>query len=89
MYIKYNVYVSGVVESSKEAYAAAYDDASKGMPPTHPIRLGLALNYSVFHYEILNNPENACHLAKKVCITSIFVFIQLVQWLVLHRELPL
>ncbi|XP_067949995.1 uncharacterized protein [Watersipora subatra] len=55
----------GVVDSSKDAYALAYEDASKGMPPTHPIRLGLALNYSVFYYEILNNPEDACHLAKK------------------------
>lgn len=36
------------------------------MPPTHPIRLGLALNYSVYHYEICNNPEKACSLAKKV-----------------------
>ena len=28
------------------------------------IRLGLALNYSVFHYEIRNEPDKACSLAK-------------------------
>ena len=36
------------------------------MQPTHPIRLGLALNFSVFYYEIINSPDRACHLAKQV-----------------------
>lgn len=50
-------------ENSLSAYKVASDVASE-LPPTHPIRLGLALNFSVFYYEILNAPERACHLAK-------------------------
>lgn len=39
--------------------------ATTDLAPTHPIRLGLALNFSVFYYEILNSPDQACHLAKQ------------------------
>ncbi|TQD87194.1 hypothetical protein C1H46_027229 [Malus baccata] len=44
---------------------AASATANKDLPSTHPIRLGLALNFSVFYYEIMNSPERACHLAKQ------------------------
>jgi len=52
-------------EKSLIAYKAASDVAATGLPPTHPIRLGLALNFSVFYYEILNSPDRACQLAKQ------------------------
>jgi 14-3-3 protein epsilon len=51
-------------ENALSAYKTANESATQGLPPTHPIRLGLALNFSVFYYEILNAPDKACHLAK-------------------------
>lgn len=45
-------------------YSKAYDIALKCLAPTHPVRLGLALNYSVCHFEILKDPKKACDLAK-------------------------
>ena len=45
----------------KEAMAVATTD----LVVTHPIRLGLALNFSVFHYEVLGNPEEACKMARQ------------------------
>jgi 14-3-3 protein beta/theta/zeta len=68
-YYRYLAEVAGsdkpdVVNESKNAYQAAMDVARVKMQPTHPIRLGLALNYSVFFYEIQNTPDQACQLAK-------------------------
>lgn len=56
---------NSVVEESQKAYQEAFDVSKGQMQPTHPIRLGLALNFSVFYYEILNAPDRACHLAKQ------------------------
>ncbi|KAA0196487.1 DNA damage checkpoint protein rad24 [Fasciolopsis buskii] len=52
-----------VATKSNQAYKEASDIASS-LPSTHPIRLGLALNYSVFFYEIMNDSDKACLLAK-------------------------
>ncbi|ESO88522.1 hypothetical protein LOTGIDRAFT_145856, partial [Lottia gigantea] len=52
-----------VVEASKQSYQDAKKIA-ENMQTTHPIRLGLALNFSVFYYEIMNSPDKACELAK-------------------------
>jgi len=42
----------------------AQEISTKVLDPTHPIRLGLALNYSVCFYEILKDKKAACELAK-------------------------
>merc|ERR1712020_276326 len=55
----------GVVDDSQKAYQDAFDIAKSSMQPTHPIRLGLALNFSVFYYEIMSSPDKACQLAKQ------------------------
>eukprot|EP00794_Sanderia_malayensis_P003369 gene3369-3858_t len=51
-------------DQSYQAYNDAFEIAKTDMDTTHPIRLGLALNFSVFYYEIQNNPAKACELAK-------------------------
>jgi len=61
-----------VIDESDTAYGEAFQVAKTEMQPTHPIRLGLALNYSVFFYEIKNAPDRACQLAKGVRNSSIF-----------------
>jgi len=51
--------------SALEAYTKATEVAAVTLPPTHPIRLGLALNFSVFYYEILRDPDRGCTMAKQ------------------------
>merc|ERR1712008_323976 len=58
-------------KDAKEAYAEATAVAEKDLVVTHPIRLGLALNYSVFMYEVLNQPEDACKMARSAFEDSI------------------
>lgn len=53
-----------IVDQAQAAYDEAWESA-KELPTTHPIRLGLALNFSVFHYEIRNKSDEACALAKQ------------------------
>merc|ERR1712045_313942 len=52
-------------ESARQAYEDAKKVADKDLAVTHPIRLGLALNYSVFLYEVLQNPDDACKMARQ------------------------
>merc|ERR1711943_80895 len=52
-------------DNALDAYKSASGIANSELAPTHPIRLGLALNFSVFYYEIMNSPQKACHLAKQ------------------------
>jgi len=52
-------------DAAREAYQQAMTIAEQGLAVTHPIRLGLALNFSVFYYEVLNLPDEACSMARK------------------------
>ena len=67
----YNRYVAEYAEGDlkkqvSDGALAAYKEASesaKGLPVLNPIALGLALNFSVFYYEVLNDHDTACKIA--------------------------
>ena len=55
------------LEKVKQGALKGYEDAntlSKGLNPCNPIRLGLALNFSVFYYEVMNDHKKACELGE-------------------------
>jgi len=56
---------SKIAQDGLKAYTEATEAGANELKKTNPIRLGLALNFSVFYYEILNNPTQACSLAKQ------------------------
>ena len=51
-----------VSNDALEAYKAATEEA-KSLSSIHPIALGLALNFSVFYYEVMKDHKKACQLA--------------------------
>jgi 14-3-3 protein epsilon len=51
-----------VAELSLKSYKTA-NELSSSLACTNPIKLGLALNFSVFHYEVMNDPAIACEIA--------------------------
>ena len=53
-----------VKNGALEGYQKA-DNLSGSLNACHPIRLGLALNFSVFYYEVINNKKKACDLGEK------------------------
>merc|ERR1712083_743861 len=55
---------SKAAENARQAHGEAQKVAEKDLAVTHPIRLGLALNFSVFQYEVLSNPDEACKMAR-------------------------
>merc|ERR1712113_379419 len=62
-------YIAEFTDGDKKTKAGenarvAYEEAQKDLAVTHPIRLGLALNFSVFQYEALQNQDEACKMAR-------------------------
>ena len=51
-------------QQAQQSYEEAHALATECLSSTHPLRLGLALNFSVFFYEIKQNANKACKMAR-------------------------
>eukprot|EP00928_Gymnodinium_smaydae_P085731 TRINITY_DN6931_c0_g1_i1.p1 TRINITY_DN6931_c0_g1~~TRINITY_DN6931_c0_g1_i1.p1 ORF type:complete len:253 (+),score=74.62 TRINITY_DN6931_c0_g1_i1:86-844(+) len=75
-YYRYVAEFSQNDDASKQQAHQAYTEASQiaagpgGLPPAHVTRLGLALNHSVFHYEVLGQAPMACQLAREALMSA-------------------
>ncbi|KAF2882031.1 hypothetical protein ILUMI_24131, partial [Ignelater luminosus] len=54
-----------LIENSQKAYQNGFEIAKEQLPAIHPIRLALALNYSVFFYHIMGATDKARQLARQ------------------------
>jgi len=61
----------GSINSADKNYSSAWTMAKSFMPPTHPTRLGLALNSSVFVQEIQKDTKKAQKIAKEAFESAI------------------
>ncbi len=53
-----------VKDGALDFYNQATEVSEKDLGACNPIRLGLALNFSVFHYEVMNDHKKACELGE-------------------------
>jgi 14-3-3 protein epsilon len=56
-----------VLEKARQGALSSYKEAEvagRELPACNPIKLGLALNFSVFYYEVMQDSKHACQLAE-------------------------
>ncbi len=56
-----------VLEKARQGALSSYKEAEvagRELPACNPIKLGLALNFSVFYYEVMQDSKQACQLAE-------------------------
>lgn len=53
-----------VKKGALDHYNQAMEICNKDLGACNPIRLGLALNFSVFHFEVMNDHKKACELGE-------------------------
>jgi 14-3-3 protein epsilon len=52
-------------QAAEQSYQTAHDWAASGLPPTHPLRLNVALNFGVFYQENTNNPQRGLDISRQ------------------------
>jgi hypothetical protein len=58
-------------DGALDYYTRATEISSKELNPCNPIRLGLALNFSVFHFEVIGDHKTACTLCENALNTAV------------------